>query len=276
MHIITNIFGRDDWLEVQAQHLQKYTDARAYTVHCFLDKNLNKSDEDISNLDKYYPNYRFYRAIDGEHYDQVNKAVETISSQLTDDDIIVFLDCDAFPCDKNWQNAVKENLATHDITAVVMRENYHHSHDYHEIPHLCFFATTKKTWQLNNLAWTIHSHPHLSHHPYQNPQRGMLDRINAANLTLKELNRTNEFDAHRVCFGIYGDIVYHHACGIRGFEGSVTEGADIWLRKKKYGLEFTADSDMARVNAEIWLSIWRAIKEDKSYTFVRRYFMGRN
>ena len=268
INIITTIFGRDDWLEIQAQHLQKYT-KEPYTVHCFLDGNLNKSAEDIDNLYNHYPCYQFYRVMGGEHYTQVNECVRVISPQLTNEDIILFLDCDAFPCDKNWQKTVRENLSTHDITAVVMRENYHMDDSYNDIPHLCFFATTKQIWEENSLEWGLER-------KYQNPQRGMLDRINAANLTIKEFNRTNEFDAHRVCFGIYGDIVYHHACGIRGFEGSVTEGADIWLRKRKHGIDFPADGDMARVNAEIWTSVWKAIKEDKTYTFVRRYFMGKN
>tara|TARA_R110000824_G_scaffold249305_1_gene438289 strand:+ start:4252 stop:5040 length:789 start_codon:yes stop_codon:yes gene_type:complete len=261
------MFGRDDWLKIQSRHLQKYSE-EPYTVHCFLDDNLDKSPEDIEYLDKRYPFYKFYRAIRGEHYDQVNEAVREISPQVRNEDIIVFLDCDAFPCDKIWQKTVRENLSTHDITAVVMRENYHFSDDYNEIPHLCFFATTKQIWEENSLKWGLEG-------KYQNPQRGMLDKINNANLTLKEINRTNEFDAHRVCFGIYGDIVYHHACGIRGFKGSVFEGVDVHLRNRKYGLAFTQDSDMARLNSEIWTAVWKAIKEDKTYTFIRRYFMGR-
>ena len=268
-HIITTFFGRDDWFTIQANHLKKYS-SEPYTCYAALDERLKS----LNVIREQYPNHIFGRVAEGEHWEQVNAMTNSVVLEMMDDDdILVFLDCDAFPCDKEWQKTVRENLSTHDITAVVMRENYHMEDRYMDVPHLCFFATTKKTWQENNLQWNIVSP--ITGESYHNPQMGMRDAIRAAGLTVKELNRTNEFNAHRVCFGVYGDIVYHHACGVRGFEGKVDEGADVYIRKRKYGLKYEGNSDMARVNFDIWMSVWWAIQSDPTCSFVRRYFMGR-
>lgn len=267
IHIITTHYRTNIWMNLQRGYLAKYT-SEPYTVWCGLYKTEIPSDF----LYPQFPcpgieNWEFF-AIDDlkdSHFEQVNLLAENLIPNIGDDDIILFLDCDAFPCVEGWDIKVKKYLQDHDVVGVYRKEDVGINADYDNIPHLCFFATTKKTWVESRLLWALDN--------YQNPQVGMKKKIEAASLKVKKLHRTNLFDAHRVCFGIYGDLIYHHSCAVRGFDNKVWEGADFWLREKN-GLEFTEGSDMAKVNAEIWRSIWNAIKEDESYTFVRRYFMG--
>ena len=283
IHIITTHYKTDIWMNLQRGYLEKYT-SEPYNVWCGLYQTETPSDWEVPQhgacLQRLscagISNWWFFdiNHIEDSHFHQVNYLVANPIPNIGDDDIFLFLDCDAFPCVEGWDIKVKKYLQDHDVVAVYRKEDLGLNSDYDDIPHLCFFATTRKTWIENKLLWSLDFAPADLSKPerYENPQVGM-KRIEEASLKVKKLHRTNLFDAHRVCFGIYDDLVYHHSCAIRGFHGHVWEGADCYIRKNN-GLEFTMGSDMAKVNAEIWRSIWNAIKEDESYTFVRRYFMG--
>ena len=284
IYIITTHYKTQKWFHLQKRYIEKYTTGPyrilcgAYNVH----------------LPKGCKNYNIGDISDSpdSHYIQVNfLADQVLLPQIEDDDIFLFLDCDAFPCHEGWDLEIKKYLESHDIVAVYRKEDVGMDEDYENIPHLCFFATTKKTWIENKLQWSlgfkekefdIDGKKHKRYIPkFENPQVGMKERIENASLNVKELNRTNAFNAHRVCFGVYGDLIYHHCCAIRGFENKVWEGADFYVRKNN-GLPFNEEQSyeaqypaIFRVNAEIWNSIWKAINEDTDCTFVRQYFMGK-
>ena len=266
IYIITTHYKTDVWFKPQKEHLEKYT-VGDYMVLCGCYKVDIPDDEKYARLNiSHMPDI---------HFTQVNLLADAnLLPKLEDDDIFIFLDCDCFPCDFAWDKKIKTYLEDHDVVSVYRDEERGIDNHYDDIPHLCFFATRKKTWIENNLKWALDG--------FENPQVGMKRRLNKANLKIKKLKRTNVFNAHRVCFGIYDDLLYHHCCAIRGFDGEVWEGADFFLRGGRNGLfyapgnEATREGDLAKVNAGIWNLIWEGIKNDETNTFVRRYFMGKS
>jgi|LULM01.1.fsa_nt_gb hypothetical protein len=268
INIIITQYKSDKWFSIQKEYIEKYTSGD-YRILC------GNYEIDMACDDHRYSFHNISSMVDS-HYTQVNLlAYEVLLPKLSDEDIFIFMDCDTLPCEYGWDLKIKEYLnpnenKQNDIVAVVMRENKQPSEMYDNLPHLCFFATTKKVWLDNSLHW------HLA--GSENPQVGMKNLIAEKNLTLKELNRTNVFNAHNVLFGVYDNLIYHHCCAIRGFwpeelaggRGEATEGSDYNLRK----CPFT--SDLNKVNVDIWHSVFDAIDNDKERTFVRRYFMGEN
>ena len=168
------------WFHLQKRYIEKYTTGPyrilcgAYNVH----------------LPKGCKNYNIGDISDSpdSHYIQVNfLADQVLLPQIEDDDIFLFLDCDAFPCHEGWDLEIKKYLESHDIVAVYRKEDVGMDEDYENIPHLCFFATTKKTWIENKLQWSlgfkekefdIDGKKHKRYIPkFENPQVGMKERI---------------------------------------------------------------------------------------------------
>ena len=165
---------------------------------------------------------------------------------------------------------------------------------YYPYPDLCFFATTKRARRENNLEWG------LFHPLHQNPGFGMLDRMRENELKIGSITRTNVFNAHNVMFGVYGDMIYHQACGSRaiigrpmatnspGFDGGAAKinnkrqcytGTDL-LRRGSLGNWFKAEfedecADIIETNTQIFDIIYDKLQKDLNCEFVRRYFLGK-
>ena len=196
---------------------------------------------------------------------------------MEDDDIIVFMDNDAFPVHDKWLTAVKNNLNGSlewengifpDAMCLVMPENrgLAQPDEYYPYADLCFFATKKRTWDEKLLQWTLVSPIHivaagesisraeLSKRQelvivdgvecvvHQNPGFGMHDRLRYAGLHCATIRRTNKFNAHNVMFGVYGDIIYHQQCGSRALIG----------RPLKYGKLETNDSRQCYTGQDLY------------------------
>jgi hypothetical protein len=298
IHILTLHFATNAWLEIQKRHILKYTNKEDYKL--WLGKyNLELPEEfefpanwELIDLDKDYPEENI-----NEHYLQMEWMYGNyIKNEMTDDDIVVFIDSDAFPCEPRWIFALKEAIegdsSEHraDVVCLYQMENRGMAQpdEYYPYPDLCFFATTKKAWVENNLEWGLFSPDH------QNPGFGMHDRIAAAELRVGALTRTNRFNAHRVMFGVYGDMIYHQACGSRAIIGrpmatgqaaannrrQCYTGVDLFGRSligNWFEEEFEEEcADIINTNTEIFDIIYNKIQKDQNCTFIRRYFMGKS
>ena len=260
IYIITSGFKNNIWLQIQSKYLEKYTASfDDIEVFCGYYKCEQVELPHYTNVDiNHMPN---------AHYTQVNNLANDVMKDANDDDIILFIDCDTLICQHDWDKKVREYLQDHDIVCVCMKENYVGSDPlYMDLPHLCFFATTKKTWVENGLLWDLNGS--------QNPQAGMKKRIEKAGLSRKDLLRTNKFNVGKVAYGVYDNLLYHQTCAIRGFDKQVYEYPDIYLRNPT---SIYKDADVAEFDANIWSLTFEAIKKDAlegSCNFVRRYFMG--
>ena len=120
----------------------------------------------------------------------------------------------------------------------------------------------------------------------------MADRIFQSKLRIGGIIRTNVFNAHNVMFGVYGDIIYHHACGSRAIIGRPKNtagasannsrqcytGVDLYSRSK-IGDWLEEDfekecADIIKTNTQIFDIIYNNLLMDKECNFVRRYFLG--
>jgi hypothetical protein len=308
IHILTLHFTTPAWFEIQKRHILKYTNKNEYKL--WLGKyNLELPEDfeipenwEIIDLDEVYP-----KEGGNEHYLQVEWMYENcLKDNMEDDDIVVFIDSDAFPCCHSWAPRVKDVLLAIDdeeakagAICTYLKENrgIAQPDNYFPYPDLCFFATTKKVRRENNLEWGLFNPLH------ENPGFGMLDRLRAAELKIAVQIRTNIFNAHNVMFGVYGNMIYHQACGSRaiigrplqtggigrsgyGNDGSAPNnsrqcytGLDLRHRSllgNWFQAEFEKEcTDIIETNTQIFDIIYDKLQEDQNCEFVRRYFLGR-
>jgi len=99
IHILTLHFTTPAWLDIQQRHILKYTHQDEYKL--WLGKyNLDLPEDfklpdnwEVIDLDKVYP-----KDAKNEHYLQMEWMYENcLKEKMSDDDIIIFLDSDAFP-----------------------------------------------------------------------------------------------------------------------------------------------------------------------------------
>tara|TARA_R110002074_G_scaffold160767_3_gene318306 strand:- start:9063 stop:10022 length:960 start_codon:yes stop_codon:yes gene_type:complete len=316
LHIITLHFTTPAWLEIQKRHIEKYTTRydpntgqQNYKVWLgFYNQELPSdfvvpTNWETIDLNKLYPP-------DGrnEHYLQTEWMYHNIvKDNMKDDDILVFMDSDAFPVIPHWASelqgiltdnqgrlmntqASRETLGYPEVVGIYQLENrgIAQTDNYYPAPDLCFFATTKKVWEEKQLQWTIDP----SNPEHQNPAFGLLDIIREKEVRECKLMRTNIFDAHNVMFGVYGNMIYHQACGSRAIIGRPLEtagakaetsrhcftGYDIFGRQKLgnwYREDFIKKcSDIVETNTQIFDVIYNRLQEDLDCEFVRRYFLG--
>lgn len=146
----------------------------------------------------------------GRHAGKLNHLARVASERASDDDILLFLDGDAFPI-ADPVPVIDAALADHALVAVRRDENLGDVQ-----PHPCFCATTVRTWTAlggdwsNGWSWRNTSGDEVS------DVGGNLHwQLDQAGLTWLPLLRTSGQSLHPVWFAVYGDVVYHHGAGFR-------------------------------------------------------------
>jgi len=204
----------------------------------------------------------------GDKMNQLFKIADRKSPK--DDDLIIFLDPDAFPIVSQWIELIKHTLLQIPLVAISREENIEPllRDDQKPYPHPCFTATTYKFWKQNSLSWDL------------NPSEG----ASCAGVLLKKwlqennhkwgkLLRSNVYNLHPLNYGVYGDIIYHHGSGNRPTYDSV----DIWARpvlSQKYGvgidLHYPA---LLEFNGAVSKLVAEYIEKD--HNFINYYFLGK-
>ena len=127
-----------------------------------------------------------------------------------DDDLIFFLDGDAFPIG-DVVGFVRERLEKYPLVAVQRLEN---NGDLQ--PHPCFCATTVGFWKRIGGNWN-------PGHTWQNPQGNpvtdvggnLLGILQRENVDWYPMHRSNRVNLHSLWFGIYEGVIYHHGGAFR-------------------------------------------------------------
>jgi hypothetical protein len=136
-----------------------------------------------------------------------------ISQEAADDDLLMFLDGDAFPI-ADPMPLIRDGLAKAPLIAVRRAENVDEPQ-----PHPCFCVTTVKTWRELHGDWTsgptwVGARGKLGGDVGGN----LLRRLELTQTPWVEVLRSNRKNPDPLYFGIYGDVVYHHGAGFRGGE----------------------------------------------------------
>jgi hypothetical protein len=197
IHIATIHWPTSRWIDIQQYYLKKNISEE---FSCFAVIHV-KSEQEATGFEY------IKRSVSADHAKHLNHLQsEVIKSASGDDDILVFLDGDAFPVIpldehlKNW-------LEKAPLVAIQRPEN-----DGEFLPHPGFSAARIRTWKELGACWG----PSRTVSGFgRDPGGGLYDRIEELGIGWVKLLRTNRYNLHPLFFGIYQDVLYHHGAGFR-------------------------------------------------------------
>jgi hypothetical protein len=198
LHIATVHHRSPRWIEIQTRYLRRHVSIpyRTWTS--------------LEQIDSSYAAH-FDRVIDqaGDHSGKLNNLAMEISHEADDDDLLMFLDGDAFPI-ADVMPLIRDGLAKAPLLAVRRAENLDAQ------PHPCFCVTTVGTWRDIHGDWSVG-------HRWETPDGrhptdvggNLLRALELTNTPWVEVLRSNGEHVDPLLCAIYGDTIYHHGAGFR-------------------------------------------------------------
>lgn len=207
LYIATVHYRTPRWIEIQTRELRRHIHPPYQTW------------TSLEHIDPAYGEH-FDRVIDqqGLHAGKLNHLAIEIASVAADDDLLMFLDGDAFPI-ADPMPLITEALAHTQLVAVRRAENVNEPQ-----PHPCFCVTTVKTWRELPGDWTAG--------PTWRGARGkstsdvganLLRRLQLSSTPWTPVLRSNRLHLDPLYFAIYGGVIYHHGAGFREGELSTAD-----------------------------------------------------
>jgi hypothetical protein len=189
----------EDWIDLQLAAIRRYCPlpTRLYAF-------LNQVGEE------FHPHFDFVRTDEGmTHPDKLNALAETVIGVADEDDILVFIDGDAFPvADLGDVFALLEQYP------LVAARRYENNGD--QQPHPCFCVTTVGFWRSLGGDWRGGGYwKNLQGQAVTDVGGRLLELLQQRNIEWHALDRSNRNNLHPLWFGVYGDVVYHHGAGFR-------------------------------------------------------------
>lgn len=199
LHIATVHFGTPSWIEIQARELRRHLEVPYRTW---------------TSLEEIDPSYEehFDRVVQqrGSHAQKLNHLAIEIAHEAAGDDLLVFLDGDAFPV-ADPLPLIERGLADAPLLAIRRSENYNDPQ-----PHPSFCVTRVSTWRdlpgdwSQGFCWTGPGGNVVT-----DVGANLLRQLELRDMPWTPVRRTNRHDLHPVFFGVYGDAIYHHGAGFR-------------------------------------------------------------
>jgi hypothetical protein len=202
LHIATVHYASPLWVEIQTRHLREHISV-PYTTWTSL-----------QGIDPSYASY-FERVIDqtGRHSDKLNHLAIEILAEAPDDDLLMFLDGDAFPI-ADPMPLIAAGLARAPLIAVRRPENAGDPQ-----PHPCFCVTTVGFWRKLGGDWS-QGYRWVNDAGQQVSDVGgnLLRKLELAQTPWIAVLRSNSKNPDPVFFGVYGEAIYHHGAGFRAHD----------------------------------------------------------
>jgi hypothetical protein len=199
LYVATVHYKSPHWIEIQASYLRRYLSVPYRTW------------ASIEGIDRSYSSH-FDRVLEqrGPHAGKLNHLALEICHVASDDDLIMFLDGDAFPV-ADPMPVVMEALEQAPLVAIRRAENLDEPQ-----PHPSFCVTTVGTWRSLPGDWSVGSvFPAVRGRQASDVGANLLRTLELSDTSWVQLLRTNGSQLHSLYFGVYGDIVYHHGAGFR-------------------------------------------------------------
>jgi hypothetical protein len=199
LHIATVHFKSPRWIPIQTRELRR---------HVRVPFKIWASLEGISSS---YGRY-FDRVIEqaGPHADKLNHLAIEISHDAGEDDLLMFLDGDAFPF-ADPGPLIAAGLRDAPLLAVRRAEN-----DGDPQPHPCFCVTSVGAWKALPGDWTKgYVWKDANGEPKTDVGANLMRQLELSGTPWSPVLRTNRRNPHPLFFAIYGDAVYHHGAGFR-------------------------------------------------------------
>ncbi len=199
LYIATVHYESPRWIEIQTRYLRRYISV-AYQTWA-----------SIEGIDPSY-SASFDRVLEqrGQHAGKLNHLAREICHVASDDDLIMFLDGDAFPI-ADPMPVIAESLEKAPLVAVRRAENANDPQ-----PHPSFCVTTVGTWRKLPGDWSVGPvWPAVNGKLVTDVGANLLRALELSGTPWVQLLRTNGSALHPMFFGIYGNVVYHHGAGFR-------------------------------------------------------------
>ena len=225
IHIATVHHKNPFWVGIQRDYLDSYI-KEEYKLYAYLDF---KPQVDDKYIEKNFPGIdksvssKFDVVFSGDtkgsggafqHSQRLKTLYTNILQSAKDEDIIVFLDSDAFPLSEDIEKFIKEKLEKYSLVAVQRLENTGDRH-----PHPMFCVSTIKTWKkLHRLSggnvWSL-GPSGGGGGGIMEIGGGLLQTLNKNKIKWYKMKRSNVTNYHKVFFGVYENLIYHHGGGSR-------------------------------------------------------------
>ena len=204
------------WITIQQKYLRRFMD-QPFRIFAFL-----------SGIGREYSKYFHYSCFEeiADHATKLNILADMVLLVAQDEDILIFLDGDAFPInpiDAHFLSKMKR----HQLVAIQRIEN---NGDIQ--PHPSFCATTVGFWKEMKGTW----HKGFV---WRDHQGGMVTDVGGDLLKILQdhkidwyrMLRSNTKNVHPLAFGIYDHLIYHHGYGFRKGAGGRVARVD-WGEKE--------------------------------------------
>jgi hypothetical protein len=146
----------------------------------------------------------------GPHADKLNHLAIEISHDADEDDLLMFLDGDAFPF-ADPGPLIAAGLKDAPLLAVRRAENGGDPQ-----PHPCFCVTRVGTWKSLSGDWTKgYMWKDLNGESKTDVGANLMRQLELSGMSWSPVLRTNRHNPHPLFFAVYGDVVYHHGAGFR-------------------------------------------------------------
>ncbi len=199
LYIVTVHYGSPRWIEIQTKYLREHVKVPYQTW---------------SSLEQIDPSYgvHFDRVFvqQGRHPGKLNHLALEISHIADDDDLLMFLDGDAFPI-ADPMPLIEDGLSRAPLIAVRRAENVDAPQ-----PHPSFCVTTVGTWRRLPGDWSGGpTWPGAKGGRVTDVGGSLLRELELSEVPWVQVLRSNRTDIDPLYFGVYGDVIYHHGAGFR-------------------------------------------------------------
>ncbi len=202
IHIATVHWLDDAWLGIQLAYFEKYLPPDSYLVYAFL----NGIDPE-----KYRDRIHYISTEPIQpHAIKLNLLAEEICNQADPNDIIYFIDGDAFPVG-DIAGYVASALKEMNLVAIQRLEN-----EGDPQPHPSFCAVPVRFWQEIEGDWR--------QGPSWKTEEGRLrtdvgallwEKVEKNGIAWQPMLRSNAVNLHPLWFGVYSELIYHHGAAFR-------------------------------------------------------------
>ncbi len=210
LHIATVHFKSPRWIEIQTRYLRETLSVPF------------QSWSSLQDIDPAYASH-FDHILEqrGSHAGKLNHLAWEISRQADAEDLIMFLDGDAFPV-ADPMPLIDRALGSAALVAVRRAENLEEPQ-----PHPCFCVTTVGLWRSLPGDWTAGPTWAGAREGGRTSDVGanLWHRLQATGTPWEQVLRSNVRDVDPLFFAVYGDVVYHHGAGFRTGELSPVDRA---------------------------------------------------
>ncbi len=196
IHVATVHWQDERWIAPQLRFLDRFLPAehRVYAA--------------LNGIDPAYGRDFFYAAdLEGKHPEKLNQLAEVAREQSNPDDLLLFVDGDAFPI----APVGPAILGDCRLAAIRRDENAGDCQ-----PHPSFCLTTVGFWSeiggdwRRGYKWTASTGDQVT-----DVGGNLLGILRERDIPWRPLLRSNRVNLNPIFFGVYGDVAYHHGAGFR-------------------------------------------------------------